>query len=308
MIVAILLSLSVALAQDDEAPEAPPAETAPPVEGPAPPAEAPPPVEAARPPAEAPPVEAARPPVERPPAPAHPPEAAPNVERPLAIPQTPRVSRPPPAPAAPADPELGADRLQALRKYRRQHLSVQHYSGLAVGSTLQTDYYGYGGYGGWGWRSMHVPYYYRVDGWGVFQGPQRLDTLSYLDRVGELSLQQVVKQKVRAKRTMGGVLYGLGVAGIAGSIVAGAGATDARTRAELSQWRLLSTASVGAILGGFIGGSFPLSKARRLLAHPGNTVDLAVIEEQVADFNEDLRLKLALTPRDVLSLENTDAR
>jgi len=235
-----------------------------------------------------------------------PPEESVPPERPLAIPLTRQAPRPLPEPAR--DEESEAEKVSALRSYRNQFMAVRHYSGLAMGTTtVHTDWYG--GYG-WGWGTVRtgVPYYYRVDGWGVFVGPQRLETLSYLDHIGDLNTQQIVKQKTRSQRTLGAALYGLGAAGVVGSIVSSAGARGAQTQAEFTQWRWAGTASVGVILGGFIGGSFPMSKARRLLTHPGQSVDLATIEEQVADYNDALRAKLDLSPTEALSVENQQSR
>ena len=228
-----------------------------------------------------------------------------RADRPLAIP----LAAPRPEPAR-IEAAPDAEKVAAFRKYRSQFLSVRHYTGLAVGSTtVHTDWYGGYGYG-YGWGTVHrgVPYIYRVDDWGVFQGPQRLDTFSYLDRVGDLNKRQIVKQQVRSRRTLGGVLYALGGAGVVGSIASAAGMVNAKTQAEYSQWRIANTTSVGVIIGGFLGGSFPFSRARRLASHPGQSSDLAVIEDQVAEFNEGLRTELGLTPAEALSVEDARSR
>jgi len=198
---------------------------------------------------------------------------------------------------------VDAAKLEAFRAYRSRHLSVRHYSGVAMG-TVVAGGYGYGFGYGYGAMQTAYPYYYPVQGWGVFQGPVRLQTLDYLGLVQDVATRQRVQQRVRRNQVTGYSLFAVGVAGIAGTIVAGTGASNARTLAELQQWRTVGTVSTLGLLGGFIGGSFPLSKARRLLNQPGLSVPRADIDQQVSDFNEGLRNELGLTPAEVLSIEN----
>lgn len=221
------------------------------------------------------------------------------VERPLAIPRD-------PAPPPPADLEIDVEKLASIRTYRSRYLAVRHYSDVSVG-TFVSGGYGYGFGYGYGSMRTSTPYYYPVNGWGVFQGPVRLQAPAYLDLVQDEQTAGRLQKRVRSNRTAGYTLYAVGLAGVVGTIVAGTNASNARTLAELKQWRTVGTVSTLTLLGGFIGGSFPMSKARRLLTQPGLSVDLQEIEHQVSTYNEALRQDLGLTPAEVLSIENAPA-
>jgi hypothetical protein len=220
-----------------------------------------------------------------------------SAARPLAIPRDP-APRPPPS-----VPVIDAEKLEAIRSYRSRHLAIRHYSSLSVGTAI-TPGYGYGFGYGYGSMRTSYPYYYPVNGWGVFQGPVRLQTPAYLNLVQDEPTSVLLQRRVRTNRGAGYALYAAGLAGVVGTLVAGTQASNAQTLAELKQWRTVGTVSTLALLGGFIGGSFPMSKARRLLTQPGLSVDLQEIERQVSTFNEDLREDLELTPAEVLAIEN----
>ena len=111
-------------------------------------------------------------------------ETAVSADRPLAIPREPAPA-PPSAPRAAEPAPVDAAKLVAFRAYRSRHLSVRHYSGVAMG-TVVAGGYGYGFGYGYGAMQTAYPYYYPVQGWGVFQGPVRLQTLDYLGLVQDV--------------------------------------------------------------------------------------------------------------------------
>lgn len=234
---------------------------------------------------------------------------APEHDVPLAVP----VGREPPPRAEPSRSErplavpgrrpLNAQDIDAIRTYRREHLSVRGFHEVWVGSTTTTTgYYGgrWGWWGGWGWST---PYVVEVDRWAVLQGTHHLTVPEALDALGDPGGRVQLERTIRRKKTAGTVWYALGGASIATSIVALVGLDQARSYDEAYRWRTVSTIGMLGGATAFVAGSFPLGRARSLAVDPSLTLDRADAERRAEDANARLAAELGLSPEQALRLE-----
>lgn len=198
----------------------------------------------------------------------------------------------------------------AIREYRSRFLAVRNLSEAYVGTTWSYGWYGgYGWHGpGWGWAAWPHPFVVRREEQAVFQGPNRLDVPETLGALGDSAGREVLERRIRKNRAWSGVLFGLGVAGVAGSVVGLVGMDQARTFDELTTWNAVSWGGVGLMVGGFVGGSFPSSRAWRLQLDHDATIDPAELERRVAAHNEALAAELGLDPIEAIRLEGPPAR
>lgn len=230
---------------------------------------------------------------------------------PLAIP----VDRPPPEPPEPPEPRaprvrLGAQRPAALREYRASHLSVRSLSEAHV----QTGWsYGYartwGPYGpGFGFALIPRSTLVRTEIWGVFQGPERLDVPSTLGALGDTSGRAALERRIRSQRALSSTSYGLGVAGLAASIVGLIGLENARHAEQALLWSGVSAGGAGILAAGFIGGTIPAARASRLQYDPTATFDIEQLQRDVAAHNAELASELGLSPEAARHIESEPPR
>ncbi len=240
---------------------------------------------------------------------------------PLAIPvgesgPPPQFDGPPddPRPMAIPGPSASAEEVAARRQYARRHLSVRDTSEIVVSATTMMSPgwgYGWGGWGGWGWGggwggwAWTVPTATRVDSWAVLEGTRRLDVPRALDRLGDPGARMELERRVRVRRTWGHVITGVGAAGIAAGVVGLVGLDQARTLDEARAWSAMGTAGLVGGAGALVVGSFPSSRARRLLVDPTLTIDREQAAEQAEVHNEALRVELGLSPTQALAIEQS---
>lgn len=210
-------------------------------------------------------------------------------DRPLAIPAHPRED---------VSPELG----RALREYRQDHLRIQRLVGYRVGTIGYTERY-WSPYWGWGWGTVYAPSVTQTEGWAVFQGAQRLDVPTYLDRIGAVTDKEHLQRTIRRKRTLATVLYAVGGAGAIATVAGLVGMDGSRTADDYYTWGAVSTAGLSAMVVGFVGGSFPSASARTLEWVPAATRPLEAVEQEVNAHNERLAEQLGLTPSQALQME-----
>lgn len=207
-------------------------------------------------------------------------------ERPLAIPDT----GPPPPQAEPPR------RNPARQAYRAQALSLRPYSEFYQGTSYSRRVV----FTPWGPGTVTVarPFYVERTELGVFQGRERLDVPQTLQALGDLQAQGALEQRIHHNRSTGHLLYGLGVLGIAGSIVGLIGLDHADTYEEAQTFGTLSMAGLGVGVGGFVVGSFPTGKAYRLQYDLEASQDLDELEARIDQHNRELAESLGLQKRE----------
>ena len=214
----------------------------------------------------------------------------------------PAPSGPGPAPAVAGAPALTMDRLQTLRRYKAERLSVHEETELRGGGTALAMGYPYGRMGPSTALMMTDPVY-TVRTWGVYQGPDRISTPSFLDKVGKASEATALREDVaRHQRRSKGCF---GVAGIgAGVLVAGLiGMRAATTPEEYLAWNLATLGGTAAGMTGLVVGSFPAAKANRLERSPAAVMTPAEARALAERHNDALQRELGVTPQEAWLLE-----
>jgi hypothetical protein len=207
-----------------------------------------------------------------------------------------------PAPAVAGAPALTMDRLQTLRRYKAERLSVHEETELRGGGTALAMGYPYGRMGPSTAVMMTDPVY-TVRTWGVYQGPDRISTPSFLDKVGKASEATALREDVaRHQRRSKGCF---GVAGIgAGVLVAGLiGMRAATTPEEYLAWNLATLGGTAAGMTGLVVGSFPAAKANRLERSPAAVMTPAEARALAERHNDALQRELGVTPQEAWLLE-----
>jgi hypothetical protein len=240
------------------------------------------------------------------PAPVAPASVAPASVAPASVaPPGPVLALPGPSGAGPAvagAPALTMDRLQTLRRYKAERLSVHEETELRGGGTAMAMGYPYGRMGPSTAVMMTDPVY-TVRTWGVYQGPDRISTPSFLDKVGKASEATALREDVaRYQRRSKGCF---GVAGIgAGVLVAGLiGMRAATTPEEYLAWNLATLGGTAAGMGGLVVGSFPAAKASRLERSPATVMTPAEARALAERHNDALQKQLGVTPQEAWLLE-----
>lgn len=229
---------------------------------------------------------------------------APPVAAPVAAPP------PPPAPPPVAGPPtltLSPEKLRALREYRERSLSVQGetelsgggYHAVGMGSPL--------GRGMWMDSWIVADPIVATRGWGVYQGPQRLNVPTFLGAAGQPERKAKLEADI-AKRRRNGHIW-MGVAGLGGAaIVTGVvGMGQSETLNGLKTWNNVTFAGTGLTITGLIGGSVPTAKASRLQRSPEASMSVAEAHKLVDHHNEALRTELQLSPEEVWLVEGGGA-
>lgn len=195
-------------------------------------------------------------------------------------------------------PALTAERLALLRSYKSRRLSVRNETELrGGGSSVGFTSPGYGPA-----VVMSDPIY-TIRTWGIYEGSQRLDTVTALDRLQRDALKTQTVDDIRKARRRSRAWFtaaGLGGAAILGGII---GVRTADTRLEQIYFSQVTTG--GTLLGitGLVVGSFPSSKANRLERYPAAVMSPEEAREAAGAHNESLRQELGLTPQEVWLME-----
>lgn len=217
--------------------------------------------------------------------------------QPLALPQGAQVP-----PALPGAPPLTLERLQTLRRYKAERLSVHEETELRGGGTALAMGYPYGRVGPSTTVMMTDPIY-TVRTWGVYEGPDRITTPTFLDKVGKASEAAALREDIqrydrRSKRWFG--VAGLG----AGVLIAGVvGMRTAATPEEYLAWNLATLGGTAAGMGGLIVGSFPAAKAGRLERAPAAVMSPAEARALAERHNDALQKQLGVTPQEAWLVE-----
>ncbi len=225
-------------------------------------------------------------PAETAPAPAAPAEAAPAAAAPTL----------PAAAAVPAT--LTVERLALLRQYKARRISVRNETELRGGGTsLGFSSPGYGP------AVVMTDPIYTIRTWGLYQGGQRLDTVTALDRLGADSLKKTTVDDIKTSRRRARTWFtaaGLGGAAMVAGMV---GMRTATTYPEHALAQQITTGGTLVGIGGLIAGSFPGAKASRLERYPSAVLTPEQASEQAAAHNEALRAELGLSPQEVWLME-----
>lgn len=223
---------------------------------------------------------------------------------PLAIPGD-RVQ---PAPAT-ALSGMTAEQARAARTYRAQRLELRPETELhGGGSTVVHQAYGHPwrhGYSGFSYV-MRDPVY-AVPSWGIYQGPERLTVPEYLGAVGRVGQKADLEAKIerlerRSRRWY--TLGGLGIAATVGGVVAQIVVDDPMIN-YYSHYTTLGGA--GAMVLGFVGGSFPSARAERMENNPAEWLEARQLQSEIDDYNADLGTRLGLSPEQQILLDSAPA-
>lgn len=198
---------------------------------------------------------------------------------------------------------VSATKLQSLRDYQNGYLSIRSESELRGGGTRVVQ--SWHGPRRFGWHTTTVVNepIYTTRTWGVYQGPYRLSTPEIYGAIGQHGQQDALQGELARLERKASIFYTVGFVGVAstvGGIVTQAFATT-QTTADVGGWMTLG--GVGAMLTGFIGGSFPSAKASDLRYYPATTFDPRALQRDLDAANDRLRVELGLTPAEVLRLE-----
>ncbi len=214
--------------------------------------------------------------------------------------------------AVPAGPPVATQaRLTALRAYKANRLDVREEVELRGGGAWSAGgawggYWGPGwGYGGYAGPVVVDPIQ-QVRTWGVYRGPERLDVPTFLDVAGAAERKQDLDLDLdrlkRRSQTWSG-LAGVGIAGIVAGLVGTTQAARAEDVDAYVAWNWVTLGSSGVLTAGFIGASFPRSKASALRRYPSASMTSAEARQLVDAHNDALRDELGLSAADVWAVE-----
>lgn len=237
-------------------------------------------------------------------------------EMPLAIPAGPSTAPATPATPAPLPPSsrpgaMSPQKLDALRRYKAERLEIQGETEVHQGAA--TVWTGVRWGPRWGprrgpGRGPHTAVAvvatpsYATHGWGIYQGPERLQVPDALQLAGDPrgdQLQQTVARKHRTANawyTVAGLGGGAIIAGIFGQI-------SAPNRHAAYTWQLVSVGGAGAAAVGVLAGGSAAADARSLAQYPARTLTVAEARQVVDQHNDHLRQELGLSPQDVWEIE-----
>jgi hypothetical protein len=196
---------------------------------------------------------------------------------------------------------LTREELNAILTFRTQHLEVRETDTLIPGRiTFVRSGWGWGprawrGYS-WGTTDVITTPPAVMEGWAVYQGPQRLSVPEYLDAIDRDVDAVALERRIRRNRGVGTLFNGLAVAGLGAGVGGLVGSIADPNRVDPT-WTGLSLGGFGtAILSGIVGGA-TRNRASKLAADFDATQELDGVLEQVRDYNEELRQELGLTPQ-----------
>lgn len=219
---------------------------------------------------------------------------------PLAIPGNGRPVRPDP---------MSPEKLAALRTYEAERLEIRGETEVRAGAVPVV---GWGWGWGWGprpgWRhhtTIGVAYapVATTRGWGIYQGPQRLNVPTALSLAGDSRLEGL-QTAIQRKKTAANAWYT--VAGVGGAALVGSvfGRVTADSRDEYNTWYSVGLLGGATGIVGLIAASGPASEARSLEQVPYLTLSLEDARAVVERHNDALRQRLGLSPAEVWSIES----
>lgn len=217
------------------------------------------------------------------------------------------VQRPAPVPAV--DPVVqaaqAAERLEKMRAYKAQRMTVREETEIRGGGMSPQITGGVGG--GWG-SPMGMPMtndpLYSVQTWGIYLGKRRLSVPEYLELTEQDDLAAALDLDIQRSKRQSRVLYGIGIAGVA---AAGAGVVGQVTTEDVERYGLYRTTAmlgVVAAIGGFVGGSIPAARAKELEDEASFRFTPEQVQPRLDTYNEALRLRIGLSAEDVMLMES----
>ncbi len=229
-------------------------------------------------------------------------------EGPLAIPAQPgqpstHAPAPPPAPRSDRPGAMSPQKLEALRRYQSERLSIQN----------ETEFHGGGAtvWTGMWWGPRWGPHttiaiapepVFASRTWGFYQGPERLAVPTALRLAGDPkaeALQATIDRKRRAGRNwtaLAGAGAAVGIAGIVGQL-------NADSRQEYASWQLVSLGGGLGVITGLVVSAGPKGEAQALERYPSRSLSPAEARAVADRHNDRLRQDLGLTPDEVWSIE-----
>lgn len=238
-------------------------------------------------------------------------------EAPPAIPvqEAPPAVAPAPRPVPVGPPRHSAQKLDALRQYQQERLSIRPETSYSGGGTMVVGGYWAGGWRPTPWGGAHFGYY--VPGavisepvtaqhsWGVYRGPERMTTPDLLRAGGDDVRASDLESDIHHAKTASTLWYGAAGVGLATALTGMMGlATVAEDRQDAQFFSQVALGGAGVAAIGLFGGSFPAAKARRLRYDTADTLSVDEAHTLIRHANEDLRNKLGLSPDDVWSVES----
>lgn len=204
--------------------------------------------------------------------------------------------------------------LQALRQYQDERLSIHAETEYSGGSSVVVGGVWGGGYRPGPYGGLHysfgVPSAIVTEpitlerGWGVYQGPQRLDTPELLRATGQDIRATDLERDIRRAKFASNVWLGVAGAGVATAISGMMAQSIAESRDEAIFFNNVTLGGAGVAALGLIGSSMPAARARALRHDPSTTLSLQETQELVRKNNEALRSQLGLSPDDVWQVES----
>ena len=209
-----------------------------------------------------------------------------------------------PAPQLALPPMTNAQAL-AARQYRAQRLVLQPETELhGGGGTVMHHAYGPRRYGYYGMSYVARDPIYAVPSWGIYRGPERLTVPEYMGAVGRVGQKADLDAKIERLERRSKRWYTLGTLGILttiGGVVTQIAVEDPAAR-YYSHYATLGGA--GAMVVGFVAGSFPNAKADRMENDPAEWLDAGQLQAEIDEYNADLGNRLGLSPEQQLMLES----
>lgn len=204
----------------------------------------------------------------------------------------------PPDTLVPSEPvPLSQERLAAIRLYRRQHLRLLPELTLRFAPPPPMGPFD----DPYAWAPPKAPTEHRS--LVVYQGSEQVKAPMVFDLIGRNDLATRVEEKIQSNRRVGTTLYTVGGVGLLTAVGGFIAMERGRDSGSGRLGGTMALAGLGAVGVGFIGGTFPLTRARHLEADPSAVLPVAEIEEELDVFNEALRLELGLRPADVVLFE-----
>jgi hypothetical protein len=202
--------------------------------------------------------------------------------------------------------QLDSAKLSSIREYQRRRLQIREETelrggGSSVVSSPYSNPYTLGS------SQVVTDPIYTVRSWGIYQGARRLTVPQYLNTIGSYEMQDYLEQDIRKLEATSKALYGLGAAGVLATVVGVVGVRNARDADQEIIFLATAAGGVGAMLGGFIGGSIPASKATRIETEPEFTFTPEQVRGDIDEHNDGLRKELDLSVQEVLLIEATSA-
>jgi hypothetical protein len=214
--------------------------------------------------------------------------------------QAPTDATTPPPPVGSTPGTQGTDdrALEAMRRYRLEHLSVRTETHVSGGGTnILTNPYVLGGV------IVTQDPILTERTWGVYQGPVRMEVPTYLGIAGLTDEKHDLDQRISSKRWLSRTYYGVAGLGVAAVIAGSIGHAASDGSAE-HDWGTVATMGLGGVVVGLIGGSLPAASVARLKTDYSRTTDIAEAQRTCDAHNEALRTELGLTPDQALQVED----